>query len=236
MLKIFFARLLDSNGWLLFTLFCLVLWLFVFTNKEYVVTEQLYNNYVESKMQEKYDDYDQLSAEFDDDIEDFENEENNQWADVLFDFGFVTLQNLLQFTFISAFIYVGLTLKQVTEEITYRSVFKVVITCEFIFFIPKIVKYSWFMFKKNDYGFEDVQNFNPFSLYGLFEPSEVVEWLTYPLKFINVFEVMYIGLLPLGISLISKVKIENVTFPVVTSYLFLMILWISLRIYLNTIF
>jgi hypothetical protein len=236
MLRDFYQRLLDGNGWLLFILFCLVLWLFVFLNKEYVVTEELYNEYTTSKMQEKYDGYDELSSEFGDDIDDFEEEESNQWADVLFDFGFITLQSLFQFAFIATFLYVGLVLTQSTEELTFQSILKVVVVAEFIFFVPKLIKYSWFIFKGSGYRFEDVKNFNPLSLYGMFQPAGVADWLVYPSKFINVFEVLYMGLLVLGISIISKTSTKNVVFPVIGSYLFLMVLWISFRIYLSTVF
>lgn len=42
------------------------MWLFGFLNSEFVVTDELYDQYMESKMQEKYgDNYNELASEFD---------------------------------------------------------------------------------------------------------------------------------------------------------------------------
>lgn len=130
----------------------------------------------------------------------------------------------------------GLTVIQVTEEISYGSIFKVTILSEFVFFIPKIVKYTWFALQDGGYTYQDVQNFNPFSVYGLLNANQIAIWLVYPLKFLNIFELIYIVILMSGISTIFKLKTKKIGLTVTLSYLSLMFLWICLRIYLSTIF
>lgn len=88
------TKALDYNGWLLFLLFSLVSWLFVFMHSEFVVTEQLYDEYVDARMEEKYDDYGKISEEFEEDIEDLEEGDDAYWYDPLFDFGIITIQTL----------------------------------------------------------------------------------------------------------------------------------------------
>ena len=171
-INIFFS-LLEANGFLLFILYCLVSSLFIFVNDEFVVTEQIYNDYALSKMEEKYDDYDDLAKEFEEDLEE-EQEEGIDWGEVSFDLIFVTIQAGIQFSLISIFLYIGLIFAKETESIKFSSVFKLVILCEFIFFIPRIIKYGWFIFKE-EYTYQDVRNFNPFALYGLFDPTSIPE-------------------------------------------------------------
>lgn len=228
------SSLLETNGFLLFLLYCLVSSLFIFVNDEFVVTEQIYNDYAITKMEEKYDDYETLADEFEEDLETYQ-EGRVDWEELAFDFIFVTIQAGIQFGLISVFIYIGLIFAKETESIKYTDIFKLVLLCEFIFFIPRAIKYGWFILQ-DGYTFEDVRNFNPFSIYGLFDPSAIPEWLIYPLRFVNLFECVYLVGLVYGVSVIACTKTQIVSIPVTISYLSLMFLWIVVRIYISTIF
>jgi hypothetical protein len=235
MLRKLMHSILGANAWLLFFLFCLLSWLFSFLNNEFVVTEQLYDSYIEEKMQEKYGEYDKTVDEFDDDIEESDSDDS-YWTDNLIDFSLLILQVVIQLSLITAFVYVALTLANVNEEVSFSITFKAVTVAEFIFFIPKFIKYSWFIIWENGYTFQDVRDFHPFSLYGLLKQfGEINSWLVYPLKFVNIFEVFYIFILVVGVSIVYKVRASEVSVPVISAYLSLMFLWISLRIYISTI-
>lgn len=93
--------ILGANAWLIFLLFCLLSWLFSFLNNEFVVTEQLYDSYIEEKMQEKYGEYDKTVDEFESDIEESDIDDN-YWADYLIDFGLLILQGIIQLSLITA--------------------------------------------------------------------------------------------------------------------------------------
>lgn len=229
-------EVLAINGWLLLLLFCLVMWLLVFVNNEFVVTEEIFDAYLEAQMQEKYDDdYNALASEFEDDLEE-EEVNDSMWYDSLLDLGVITLQSIFQFGIISAFIFVGLTLANLPQAALYHSVFKVAIVSEYIFFIPKTVKYIWFIIVNSTYNYQDIKNFNPFSLYGLFDSNTVPAWAVYPLKFVNIFEILYVFALAIGISVITEERLSKVFRLVIVSYMSLMLLWIVVRIYIGSIF
>ncbi|GMQ30887.1 hypothetical protein Aconfl_35300 [Algoriphagus confluentis] len=84
-------------------------------------------------------------------------------------------------------IYLGLYLAK--YEISYRKVFGIVLISEFIFFIPLLIKIIWFSF--HPVSMESVRLFAPLSLFSLFDAESLQEWLFYPFKVLNVFEVVY---------------------------------------------
>jgi hypothetical protein len=233
--KTVLSKIKGVNGWLLFLLFTLTMWLFLFVNNEFVVTEQLYESYVEQKMNEKYDDYDKISKEFQDDLDE-DSVDENFFTDAALDYAFISSQSAVQFLAIAGFIFVGLTITQSTESIEFASIFKTVMVGEFIFFVPKLIKYLIFLFKKGSYTYEEVKDFNIGSLYSFFNSHEIASWLKYPLKLINLFEVSYIVFLCFAISDVLSINLTKVWRPVAISYLSLLILWMSIRIYLSVIF
>jgi hypothetical protein len=214
--KTVLSKIKGVNGWLLFLLFTLTMWLFLFVNNEFVVTEQLYESYVEQKMNEKYDDYDKISKEFQDDLDE-DSVDENFFTDAALDYAFISIT-------------------QSTESIEFASIFKTVMVGEFIFFVPKLIKYLIFLFKKGSYTYEEVKDFNIGSLYSFFNSHEIASWLKYPLKLINLFEVSYIVFLCFAISDVLSINLTKVWRPVAISYLSLLILWMSIRIYLSVIF
>jgi hypothetical protein len=225
----------EANGWLVFLLFCLVIWLFAFINDEFVVTEELYNQYIQSQMNEKYEDYEAIASEFEDDITQSLDDSQFDWKENLFDFSIIVIQNIIQLSLISAFLFVALTILQYTDYISFGQLFKIVLISEFIFFIPKTIKYVWFIIHSNSYSLEDVKTFSPFSLYGITKSYIIADWLAYPLRFINIFELIYIVTVTTLISSMLRVKFKAIIFPVTISYLTLMLLWITFRIYLSVI-
>jgi len=230
----FISYAIELNGWLLFILFCLTLWLLSFVKSEFVVSEQLFNKYMDERMQEKYDsNYNELTSEFEDDLDD--TGDTDKFFDSFIDFGLIVLLNTFQFLIISIVIYVGLIFINIQNEISYSSIFKIVMIGEFIFFLPKAINYLWFLTIKENYSFEDVRDFDPYSLYNLLKDYGIVSWMAYPLKFINLFEFIYICFITIGIGVASKVKTSKVWMPVVSSYLSLIFLWMVIKIYLSTI-
>lgn len=109
-------------------------------------------------------------------------------------------------------------------KITFRQLWKMVMVFELVFIIPEFLKTFWFMSVQSDPTYQDFIAFYPLSLQHAF-PSSTPAW-TYPLKALNVFEVMYWLLLMLGIFWISDKKIKISAIIVSTSYIFLFLLWL----------
>jgi len=76
-------------------------------------------------------------------------------------------------------------------ENSFKKLFQVVITAEFIFLISPIIKLFWFSLYQTDYTLENLQSFSPLSVFSLFNPTEIEPWLGYPLQLLNVFEFLY---------------------------------------------
>lgn len=116
----------------------------------------------------------------------FMEEQNNwKWLTSIF----VPISILFKLFFVTFCIYIGELLLGI--ENTFTSVFIRAINAEFIFLIPPVIKLFWFTFLQTDYTLETLEYFSPFSLFSLFNPNEVDPWLTYPLKLVNAFELLY---------------------------------------------
>lgn len=184
-----FSSILENNGGLLFLLFCMVFWLFSFANDEFIATDALFEQYVEEQRQEKYDDYDELAAEFEDDIDDFEDDEE-YWTDYLWDLGFSGIFNLIRFSIVAGFLFAALSIAS-SAEMRFGSIFKVVVVAKFIFVIPAIVKLLWFYFFDTDYTYTDVQDFRPFSVLALLDTENLSLWIVLTLKEVDLFQFIY---------------------------------------------
>lgn len=236
-IKKVFSELLNSPTIYLLLLFCLTQWLINFYNSEYITTDELFEQYIEERQAEKYgDDYDALAAEFGDDIDDLEEAEEQYWFDHLFDFGIISLLSVIQFVITTAFIYVGLTLYEKTDQFKFNEVFKVCILAEFVFFLPVIIKMIWFSFIETDFDFTTIKNFHPLSLLSLVGHDNVQDWQKYPLSALNLFEVLFVWLCVLGVRNLSNLDFNTVAKPVIGAYVILLFTWVSLRLYLNSLF
>jgi hypothetical protein len=90
-------------------------------------------------------------------------------------------------------------------EAPFKKVFKVALFAEMIFLAGGVLQnLSLHLFASLN-TLEDVQNFAPFSLYGLLGLKEVPAYLNYPLRLINLFEICYWLLLAAGLrALLNK--------------------------------
>lgn len=235
-LEDFFAVFDASKGWQVLLLFCSIQWIFSFVNTEYVSTDELFDDYLEERRREKYDDYDEIAAEFEDDLEDLEDDESQYyWSDQMWDFFTLLIINTIWFSATATALYVGLSLSEKTDKMTFNALFKVVVVSQTVFFIPILFKILWFGFVDTEFDYQEIRNFHPYSLLGLFGAENVQEWLVYPLRTINIFEVIFIYLLITGVSHHSKLKKELIIKPIIGSYGILLFVWITFRIYISNL-
>lgn len=82
-------------------------------------------------------------------------------------------------------------------ELPHKKYWQIALQAEFIFLIPPVVKIAWFVLIQPDFSLQDVQQFVPFSLQSILDTSEIPVWVLYPLQLVNVFEILYWGLLVL---------------------------------------
>lgn len=135
---------------------------------------------------------------------------------------------LWKFTFISFIIWVGAFM--FGYRITYTQVWKVAVISETIFLIPEFLKICWFMFIQTDPTIFDIREFYPLSMISLVDTSELADKFFYPLKSLNIFEIIYWFTLVAGIHTMAGKK-KSIAYAIVfSSYVLFFFLWLGFYI------
>ena len=140
---------------------------------------------------------------------------------------------LLKFSAISVLIYIGVFFSDLHREITLGKIFKVVVVSEIVFVVASIIKLLWFIFFAGNYTLDDMSFFYPLSLLNFFSRSEVASYWVYPLQTVNIFQLVYILLLAMGLSRISSIKREKADRVVIATYVPAIAVWAALIMFLT---
>jgi hypothetical protein len=132
---------------------------------------------------------------------------------------------LYKFTVSAFIIWIGCFL--FGYRVHYSNIWQLAMLGECIFFIPEIFKIGWFLFIQTDPELWDIRAFYPFSLMNLFDFKAVADRWHYPLKALNVFEILYIVFLVYGIQYLSGKKYSISLYIVLTSYVFWFLIWLG---------
>ena len=132
---------------------------------------------------------------------------------------------LWKFTVIAFVIWVGCFMYG--YRVTYSQCWGVVIAAEFIFLVPEIIKIIWFLFIETDPGYHEIRSFYPLSLMHFIDYYTIDKRWAYPLRALNVFEVMYWFLLVAGVHHYARKEVGTVWLIVACSYILLFLLWLG---------
>ena len=94
------------------------------------------------------------------------------------------------------------------EQVKFRDILTIVLMAEFVFLIAGFYKFFNFYLIDTDYTLETLQTYFPLSLINYKEAISTEKWLAYPLQLCNLFELMYWGVLALGIWELAEKKIS----------------------------
>ncbi len=111
-------------------------------------------------------------------------------------------------------------------RITFSKCWQIAMVSEIIFIIPEIIKIGWFLFVKTDPDYWTVRTFYPFSLMNFFNYENIDHKWLYPLKALNLFEIIYWFLLIEGIHLKAGKQYKRATLIVGTFYVVSFIGWL----------
>ena len=136
----------------------------------------------------------------------------------------IPLVYLWKFTVIAFVIWVGCFM--FGYRVTYTQCWGVVIGAEYIFLIPEVLKILWFMSVETDPTYNDISAFYPFSLIHLVDFDALDKRWAYPLRALNVFEIVYWFLLVEGIHHYARKDKKYVWLIVACSYVLLFLLWL----------
>ena len=150
-------------------------------------------------------------------------------------FGLFQLFNTLQFiaipliyaykaTLIAFVLWVGSFM--FGYRITYSQMWLIAIIGETVFLIPEFIKIMWFILVDHQPDIWEIKAFYPLSLMGFFDPTTLADNLHYPLKALNLFEVLYWFVLVEAIHLTAKKKWNYALAIVFTSYVPFFLFWL----------
>ncbi|MCH8232740.1 MAG: sulfate ABC transporter permease [Bacteroidetes bacterium] len=118
-------------------------------------------------------------------------------------------------------------------KISFRKCWQIAMIAETLFLIPEMLKIIYFMYVFTDPNLFEIRAFYPFSLMNLVDYEEVASKWHYPLKALNIFEIIYWAILMYGIHFAVKKKREVAVLIVLFSYVpvFLLWLWFYVSVY-----
>ncbi len=111
-------------------------------------------------------------------------------------------------------------------RVTYTQCWGVVVAAEYIFLVPEILKILWFMFVETDPTYNDISGFYPLSLIHFVDIETLDKRWAYPLRALNLFEVIYWFLLVGGIHHYARKEKRYVWTIVACSYILIFFLWL----------
>ncbi len=112
-------------------------------------------------------------------------------------------------------------------RITYAQLWKMVMIMDLVFVIPELLKVVWFTLFHTDPNYHDYVAYYPASLMNLFDYQNLPPRFHYPLKALNLFELIYWGLLTCGVYWLSHKKLSISALIVSCSYLLCFLLWLG---------
>lgn len=132
---------------------------------------------------------------------------------------------LFKFTIIAFFIWVGCF--GFGYRVTYSNCWHIVMVSEIIFIVPELIKIFWFMIFETDPDFAQVRAFYPLSLMNFFDFESVESKWHYPLKSLNLFEIIYWLFLVAGIYIKSQKKYQQSMIIGFFAYVLPFIFWLG---------
>jgi hypothetical protein len=108
----------------------------------------------------------------------------------------------------------------------FNQLWKMVMLAEIVFFLPEIVKVLWFTLFYTDPDYNDYMAFYPFSLINLVDYTQIDPKWQYPLKSINIFEILYWPVLVFGIYFLSGKNLKISSYIVLSTYVLFFLIWL----------
>jgi hypothetical protein len=210
-------RYLAIKGWKLFTGVVMLNLLLLFLSQAALINEIVFFNTYSEQLT-----YDRA-------MEVFSKMKSLAWVSYII----TPVLMLIKFSAISVLLYIGVFFSDLHKEITLGKIFKVVIVSELVFIAASITKLLWFIFFAGNYTLDDMSFFYPLSLINLFNRAELATYWIYPLQTVNIFQLLYVLILALGLSRVSSLKKEVADRVVLGTYVPAIAVWIALIMFLS---
>lgn len=131
---------------------------------------------------------------------------------------------LVKTVLVSMCIQIGLLINDL--KLSFGKTIQLVLTSEFVFFLPQLIKIAWFLFFVKNYTIVEVQQFYPLSALNIFDIDHLPAFMIYPFQTFNVFEILYWVLLAGGLKQALNKDLDNGIKIVFSGYIPALILWL----------
>ena len=229
--------LLHANTFIIIFAFLTLAYSIDIIDTDYVRNDKVLHEFLEKKEEQKYNEYDEYIADFEDDLKelDLPEEKTYNWEDFSIDAAFVIIPFLVACLGFSIVIFITFQFYDITKTIRFTHILKASTIAYLVFYIKDIVSSIWFLAIKREYVFEDIQSFyskTNFSLAKTFGNPDSESWFQYLLDDLRLELLIYL----LGIIVLTSIA-GNVTFkkligPVGIAFGAGFILYESISIYL----
>lgn len=200
----------------LFLLLLLAVYTLLFASNELVFTDDLIK---QSFLLEN------LSLNKVQELIDFRN--NWNWVNyVLLPFILISKLSLISLWILSGSILVNL-------RVSFKEVFRVVLVAEFIWLIPSFISFIWLGIISSSFTLQSIQYFQPLSLLRFFHAPSLESWIIFPLKSINLFELVYTILLAIGIMRVINSSFSKALKFILPVYGSALVTWIIFVTFLS---
>lgn len=155
------------------------------------------------------------------------NERGDIWVfDILYGIQYLSVPIFLawKFTWTTLCLWIGSFM--FGYRLHFNRLWKLVLLCEIFFFLPEIFKILYYTLFYSDPSYHDYVAFYPFSLINLVDYTTVAAKYHYPLKSLNIFEVMYWPVLMIGIYFLSGKQWKISVYIVFSTYVLFFLLWL----------
>ncbi|ERM82404.1 hypothetical protein P872_17985 [Rhodonellum psychrophilum GCM71 = DSM 17998] len=131
---------------------------------------------------------------------------------------------LWKFTVIAFIIWIGAF--SWGYKVSFKKLWQFVMVAEIVFIFPELIKLLFIMTTSGQLTTDEIKGYAPLSLYSWINPQEVATKFHYPLRTLNLFEILYWMLLILGFHSISNRSLKISTLVVLSSYGFGLLIWL----------
>ena len=159
------------------------------------------------------------------------NERGDIWVfDLIYSIQYLSVPIFLawKWTWTSLLLWIGCFM--FGYRIHFNQLWKMVMLAEVLFFIPEVLKVVWYTLFYNDPTYNDYLAFYPFSIINLIDYTQIAPEYLYPLKSLNIFEIIYWPLLTLGIYFLSGKKFKISSYIVLSTYTLFFLVWLGFYI------
>lgn len=202
-------KLFEVNHYYYFLVLCALYALFTYLFQVYIFTEEIYFQAYQEQLS-----YDRIEALI-------QNNKRYAWLN----YALIPVLVSLKVFCVALCLFTGAFFFE--YNLRFTKIFQVALVAEGVYLVPVFIKAFWFLVIAHDYTFEDISNFDYFSLLAVVGRENLEIWWTYILYSANLFEFLYWLALAYGLRLLlPEAEYDDALKLVLSSYGVGLLFWI----------